>query len=163
MATKIDWKIAANRMVIGEKVELKSLPGYWVQPRRYTKQGEAEILAAQTRVIANTKALSAALYDEAKRKTGSDADAIADTTALEKEITAKIIENVSPEMVGRLEETKAKILLGIAAHNFTKEGIPTLDWVNDVMEYSPIANEILAIVEDYNRPLLQKVSDKSEM
>lgn len=150
---QINWKIAADRAAIGDKTELKSLPGLWVKPRKFTKQGAAEILAAQTRATMKTRAASNAVT-KAVLQSGSDADSAGLTQEQKAEIATVVMQNASADMIGHLEEDEARILFGIAEHNFEGEPqAPTKEWVTDIMQYAEIADEILGIVQEKNRPL----------
>jgi hypothetical protein len=158
----INWKIAADRVAIGEKIELESMPDYWVRPRRYTKQGEAEILAAQTRAIGKSKQIATSLMNQMPAP-GSDAEEMAGLTAqAQSDIAMIVMQNASADMVGKVEENTLRILHGIEDHNFN--GDPekaTQEWAAEVMGYADIANEILALVKEQNLPLGLRTSHKS--
>ena len=159
----INWKIAADRMAIGEQVELKSLEGFWVRPRRFTKAGEAEILAAQTRAIAKSKSIAASLMDSMPEPETDSERMFGPSAEAKKEIAMSVMENATADMVGRVEENTLRLMHGIEGHNFDESGKATREWAESVMEYSDIANEILAIVAEQNLPLSVRTSRKSAM
>ena len=160
---EINWKVAADRVAIGKKVELKSLPGYWVRPRRYTKQGEAEILAAQTRAIGQSKQIAASLMSQMPAS-DSDADELAGMSPQTRSDLAMIVmQNATAGMVGKVEENTLRILYGIEDHNFNgTDEKASHEWAADIMEYTDTANEILALVVEQNLPLGLRTSRKSE-
>lgn len=152
----INWKIAADRVTIGERVELKTLPGYWVRPRKFSKAGEAEILAAQTRAVAQKRAVASSIIDAYDAKPTNEADAMVGSKAvgMQREVQLLVMQNATPEMVGHLEEDRVRLTFGVEDHNFNGDAEKaTSAWARDVMEHAEIANEILAIVAEKNRPL----------
>lgn len=159
----INWKIAADRIAIGERVNLASLEGYWIQPRRFTKQGEAEILASQTRAIAKSKSIAASMFDSLPEPETDSERMFGPSAESKKEIAMAVMENATADMVGKVEENTLRIMYGIEAHNFDDEGKPTREWAAEIMEYSDVANEILGIVAEQNLPLSVRTSRKSAM
>lgn len=159
----INWKVAADRIAIGERANLASLDGYWIQPRRYTKAGEAEILAAQTRAIAKSKSIAASMFDSMPEPETDSERMFGPSAESKKEIAMAVMENATADMVGKVEENTLRILYGIEAHNFDDEGKPTREWADEIMQYSDVANEILGIVAEQNLPLSLRTSRKSAM
>jgi hypothetical protein len=154
---KINWKIAADRVTIGERTELKTIPGYWVRPRRFSKQGEAEILAAQTRAMAKSKAVAASMMDGFKDAVVSDADKMTGGISddAKKEIAIKVMQGATADMIGHVEEDVMRIAYGIAEHNFLGDQEPAcVEWAREIIEYKDVANEILEIVREKNLPLV---------
>lgn len=161
----INWKVAADRMTIGEKVELTTLPGYWVRPRKYSKAGEAEILAAQTRAVAQKRAVASSIIDAYDAQPANEADAMVGSRAagMQREVQILVMQNASAAMVGHIDEDQARIAFGIEDHNFNGEiERASMDWAREVMEHAEIANELLAIVAEKNRPLVRPTSPSSE-
>lgn len=159
----VNWRVAADRLTIGERVELKSLPGYWVKPRKYSVAGEAEIKAAQVRALAETRG-------EAMREVaGMMADPESDSAAMglsreqRDQIAVAIMERATADIIGSLAERRARVLYGIAEHNFTGEPAePTPEWVDELMEYADVFDEVLAIAWEKNRPLAPTTPQGSE-
>jgi hypothetical protein len=161
---KVNWRIAADREVIGESIELATLPGCHVKPRRYSVSGLAEVQAVQVRAMAAVK--SEALREVATAFEGkpiSD-DASAGLSAEQKrEIMITIMESASADMIGGVEKKRAMLRYGIALHDFEGEWTaPTDEWAVEVMEREHVATEILAIVEEKNRPLASATPPTSE-
>jgi len=158
----IDWKIAADRVAIGKKTELESLPGYWVTPRRFTKQGEAEILAAQTRAVAESQALTAE-FMAGFAEPMSDTERVAGVSDDAKQkIMQQVTAHATAGMVGRVEENTLRLLYGIEATNMTDDEKPSREWAEDVMQYTDTADEILKLIGEQNLPLSLRMSRKSE-
>lgn len=156
----VSWKIAADRAVIGEKIELKSLPGYWVRPRRWTKAGEAEINAASARILAKQSAVRRSIMEQSSVPQ-SEADAAAG--AIPEDVRTKIMDaltaNLDGETVGQIESKIAKIAYGVHAHNFLgEEAGGTMEWARELAGYTDVFDEILGIVEAKNAPLALKTS-----
>jgi len=123
-APAISWRVAADRNVYGERVELKSLPGYWVQPRRLSKGAEADRMAG-------------VIPEEVKER-----------------ILVAMTENMDAETVGQIEAKVAKVAHGVHAHNFNGEPEGgSVEWARSLLEYSAIFDEIIGIVEEKNLPL----------
>lgn len=160
---EVNWKVAADRVAIGEKKELQSLPGYWVRPRRYTKQGEAEILAAQTRAIGQSKQIAASMMSQMP-VAGSDAEEMTGLSPQTRnDIGMIVMQNATADMVGKVEENTLRILYGIEDHNFNgADEKATREWATDIMGYTDTANEILELVGEQNLPLGLRTSHKSE-
>jgi len=158
----IDWKIAADRVTIGERFELESLPGFWVQTRRYTKQGEAEILAAQTRSIVKSKAIAASIIDGMPEPESEAERIMGVSDKMKKDIAMQVMEHATADMVGKVEENTLRLVYGIEATNMTDNGKPSSAWAAEIMQYSDVANEILARVTEQNLPLALRLSRKSE-
>jgi hypothetical protein len=153
----ISWMIAADRAVLGERTELKSLPGYWVQPRRLSKAGEAEIAAVQARGMAKQQGIRRAILAEQSTDGMSEADKMAGMIPLDvqERIYAAVIDNLDAETVGQIEAKVCKIAYGVAEHNFeSPDGGPaTVAWARSLAEYGAVFDEILGIVEEKNLPL----------
>jgi hypothetical protein len=169
---KINWKIAADRMTIGEKVELKSLPGFWVQPRRFSKSSEAEILAVTTRQQMKKASVRKAIVAAAKegqeqgeKNLKSDiaqmrGEVLSDE--LQDRILTAVVDDMSAEELAGTETQLVKLAYGVHAHNFNGEPEGgSLEWARSLLEYRDIFNEILEIVEAKNAPLPLPTSGSS--
>lgn len=155
-----NWKVAADRATVGEQAELPSMPGYWIRPRKLSKQAEAELLACeQRRAARQNQALARAAI--AARLRGADIDLSADEKA---EALRSDMEHATAESVANLEAEELKIFFGTAEHNFNGDPEPaTREWAHEVMGYSLVANDILAIIEGKNSPLPAGTSRISAM
>jgi hypothetical protein len=158
-----NWKIAADRSIIGEAVELKSLPGCHVKPRKYSVRGDAEINAARIRALAQVRSDALREVAGAFADVKQSDDAKMDLTKEQRqEIAVKVMENASADTIGNVSGKRLQLLYGIHAHDFDSEYIaPTLEWVDSVLEYPEITNEVLAIIEAKNLPLAKPTSDSS--
>jgi len=162
IAKAINWKVAADRVAIGEKIELESMPGYWVRPRRYTKQGEAEILAAQTRAIGQSKQIAASMMNQMPAPDSDSEEMTGMSPQTRNDLAMVVMQNATADMVGKVEEDTLRILFGIEDHNFNGETEQaSKDWASEVMQYTDIANEILVLVRGQNLPLGLRTSHKS--
>jgi hypothetical protein len=163
--SQINWKVAADRATVGERVELVTLPGYWVRPRHYSKLGEAEILAAQTRSMAKSRAVASSVIDAYIKKPSSDVESMIGGMSIEdqKNVSIKVMEGATAETVGHQEEDVMRIAFGVEDHNFKGEpSRASVEWAREIMPYGGIANEILELVVEKNRPLARRTSPSSE-
>jgi len=155
---KINWKVAADRLTIGEWVELKSLPGFWVQPRRFSKTGEAEMLAVTARQQMKKASVRKAIVAAAKE--GKEQSDVARMSGgpipdeLEEKILDAVVDDMTPEELAGTETQLVKLAYGIHAYNFNGEPEGgSLEWARSLLEYRDVFNEILEIVENKNAPL----------
>lgn len=153
----VNWKIAADRSVYGEKVELDTLPGYWVKPRRWSKTGEAEIHAALARIFARQRDVRNTIIRETSGdEPMSEADLMAGSLPekTKEKIMAALTGSLDGETVDQVEAKIAKIAFGVHAHNFQGEPeVGSMEWARELVEYRDVFDEILGIVEEKNRPL----------
>ena len=159
----VNWRVAADRLTVGEPVELETLPGLWIRPRKYSVNGAAEIKAAQVRALAELRGNAireiATAFDGAP---ASDDAAVGLTHDQRLDVAVRVMENATADVVGSVAERRAKVLFGVAEHNFEGEpGTPTAAWVDELMEHEPVFLEVLRIVEEKNRPLAGTTSPKS--
>lgn len=152
----ISWKIAADRQAIGEPVELASLPGFWVKPRKFTRQAEAELLASQSRAFSKNRQATLAIMADLRSKMDVP-DGAPDPKDIQDEAYVRVLESATAETVGHLEEDELRIAFGVEEHNFN--GMPekaSRSWAKEVLSYGDISREILQIVGEKNRPLPKK-------
>jgi hypothetical protein len=164
----INWKVAADRMTIGERIELKTLPGFWVQPRRFSKAGEAEILAVTTRQQMKKASVRKAIVAAAKEGQAQEQSDIAQMAGepisreLEEEILSAVVENMTAGELAGTEKQLVEIAYGVHAHNFNGEAeAGSLEWARSLLEYRDLFNEIHRIVMDKNGPLSLPTSPSS--
>jgi hypothetical protein len=160
-AKPVNWKVAADRRTIGERVELKTLPGFWVQPRRISSRGRAEIVACQTRALGQARGDA---VREVAANFSSQSDDGSSDVALTRDIAVRIMEGATAEMVGRVEERRALVFYGIHAHNLQGEpAAMSYEIIDELLETDEaIFNEIIRVVEEKNRPLAPTTSGQSE-
>lgn len=153
----INWHIALDRAVLGERTELKTYPGYWVQPQRLTKAGEAEVQAIAAKRMAKQAGVRKQIIAEAGDSGMSEADRMAGVVpaAVQERILDAVIENLDGPTVGQLDSKIATIAYGVHAHNFeSPDGGPaSLLWAQELAGYADVFDEVLGIVEAKNRPL----------
>lgn len=161
---KINWKIAADRMTIGEKVELKSLPGFWVQPRKFSKAAESQMIAVAARAQMKKESVRRTILEGARAREQSDIGKMSGELPedLKEKVVMAIVENMTPEEFADTDTQLVKLAYGVHAHNFNGEPEGgSLEWARRLLEYRDIFNEILAIVEAKNAPLPLPTSGSS--
>jgi hypothetical protein len=162
--SKVNWKIAADRMTIGEKVELKTLPGYWVQPRRFSKACEAEMIAVNARAQMKKESVRRTIIEGARGGEQSDIGKMSGELPedLKEKVVMTILEHMTPEEFADIDTQLVKLAYGVHAHNFNGEPeAGSIEWARSLLEYRDIFNEILAIVEEKNAPLPLPTSPSS--
>lgn len=160
-APAINWRVAADRSVLGERTELVSLPGFWVQPRRLSKAGEAEVAAVQARAMAKQQGVRRAILAEQPKGQVSEADALAGVVPpdVQERIYAAVIDNLDAETISQLTAKITTIAHGVAAHNFNGDPEPgDIEWARSLADYGAVFDEVLSIVEAKNAPLSQTTS-----
>jgi len=156
------WKNDARRLVIGERRELGTFEGYWIRPRKFSVQAKDEINAIQRKIQKGID--KKALISLMKKVKGSK-----ETDQSEEDLEKKLYESITDDEIDSMldaqgVETKdliyTKILYGVAEHNFCEEEKSENAQIlaADILEYEEIAQEIVSIVEEFNRPLAQKRS-----
>jgi hypothetical protein len=165
-ARTVNWKIAADRMVISERVELKTLSGFWVRVRRFTKQGEASIKAAELKPFIKRQAVRKQIIAEASVKGRSDDEAMTGylPDGVEGRIMGAVLEGLDGDTVSQLEAKMLAVQHGVFDHNFENEdgGPATAEWVKDLTTHAPATfDEISDLVQEKNRPLAVRTSESS--
>lgn len=160
-----NWKDKASKLAVGESKELKTFPGYWIRPRKYTVAGQDAINEIQRKLQKGIN--KKALMSFVRKLEIEDVD-----KKDEQALTAEVLEHLTEEEIDTMMESsqlptadlmKAKLKAGIHSHNFSDKGESTETdvFVQDILDYPTIAEEILKIVEEFNRPLAGKKSKKS--
>jgi hypothetical protein len=160
------WKDEAKRTVVGDKVELKTFPGYWIKPKKYSVAGKDAINEEQRKLQQgiDKKAMASVI-----KKLDIEADG-KDETQLMGEIMDKLTDDelaamMDSQYVPSANYIKVRLREGIDSHNFcdAAESHDVKAFVDDILAYPEITEEILRIVEEHNRPLAGKSSKKSKM
>ncbi|MCF7945446.1 MAG: hypothetical protein K9L24_01140 [Spirochaetia bacterium] len=161
----MNWKQEAQRKIVGDKKELKTFPGYWIRPKKYSIAGQDAINAEQRRLQKGMN--KKAIVSVAKRlKINADGRE-------EEDIKNDIMDSISDDELSALMDSqyvpsaayiKIRLKEGIESHNFcdAAESKDIDSLAEDILDYPEITEEMLQIVEDYNRPLAVKGSKKSK-
>jgi hypothetical protein len=161
----INWKLAADRSIYGERRELASLPGFWIQPRKLSKTGQAEVTAVLARQQMRKASVRKAIMAEAAPVQKSELAAMsgemsADTQA---RLMDAVAESLTAGELSGLDTKVVEIAYGIHAHNFAGEPQGgTLEWARELVEYPDVFDEVYAIVQEKNLPLASKTPSSSE-
>ena len=151
---KVNWKVASNRRVIGDWVDLSSLDGVdaRIKPRKYSQAGADEINAWAVQRQAKMKRESVKALMERDKTEGLRDDAVLDVLA-----------TADPELLKQAHYTGMLLRYGVAEYDFGDEqGTPDDAWISAVLDDVQLAGEILGIVQEFNRPLSIPTSDISE-
>lgn len=151
------WQDDARRTVVSEKKALSTLEGYWVKVRLWTVGGKDEITATVRKLQKGLDKKSLISFMAKARSRGKDLTNEADIMSIltEDEIAA-FVDSESVEASAMIE---AKLKNGIAEHNFGDMKVSEL--AHDLLEFPNVAEEILKLIEDFNRPLASQTSSTS--
>lgn len=167
MARQYAFKKEAQKSVLGVKTELKSAPGYFIVPKKYTVSGDAAIKESS---ISSLDLPDSVLEEIAELIDEDDSDLKASDVMqhLSTVSKAKLVQSKTSVATSGVETIRLTLLYGIGAHNFydgeeelSKE--VTDDLVKNIMDYADITNECLLIIGQHNNPLLQVSESTSEM
>jgi len=163
------WKAAGRRTHTGDLVELKTLPGYHVRPRKFSI-GQADTIRelAAKQGTALTPALSlrvAKAQEDAAAKFGADATVQDTLNFLTPEDGEEFLTSLLSS--GATEERLKKIMLwGVAEHDLTDEDGAVVEWgdalMDALMEFPDTAMEIAKIVQEFNAPLRRRSAPGSK-
>lgn len=164
------WQDDARRTVVSEKRFLTTMEGYWVKVRLWSIKGRDEISAAEREA---RKAIDKkALFEVSKKVKGIEPEKLKtlDTGDMLSLLTPDEFDALTNSMSmdsARVVETKLRF--GIDSHNFCDGDIDTRStdkdikgFASQIIEYPEVAQELLAFVEDFNRPLAQQTLSSSE-
>lgn len=153
------WKDDARRTVVSEKMELSTLPGYWVVARLWTVGGKDEISTAMRKVQKGLDKKALMSFAIKAKNNGADLKNEQELMdLLTPEEIGAFVDSESAEMAGLIE---VKLRYGIAEHNF--DGVTVPELAKAMLEYPNIATEILGLIEEFNRPLPKTTSKPPEM
>jgi len=165
------WQDDARKTIVSEKKMLTTMEGYWVKVRKFSIKGNDEI--EETKKQAQKSLDKKALYEVAKAVKGIEPE------KLKNMGTDEVIAILTPDQFSVLTESsnmviantmEAKLKNGIDSHNFCEGDIDSRstdknikEFAVQIMNYPEIAGEIVAFVEEFNRPLAKVTSKTSGM
>ncbi len=151
------WKDDARRLIVSEKKELKSFPGYWVKVKKYSIQGVDEIQEALREVQKGLDKKAIIELSKKYKQLGLEpGKALTEDVIIDSFTTEQIEVLINNNSLSISKVLEVRIKHGVAEHNFceeesTKEGMEV--FAHDILEYSEIAKEIMGYIEEFNRPL----------
>lgn len=150
------WKDAVARDLLGPKEDLRTLPGYWIRPKKYSATVGAELQALEMK-MANRSPTFAKLMSKAIEDKGEEAIPKDVFDSCDVETRGRI----SLEMAEAAQEygprqTHLMLVGGIGDHNFANDdnGKASIDeeFVEVVRSNRAVLDELLAIVRSWNPP-----------
>lgn len=147
-----DWKEKARRTIEGDKIELKSLKDGWFQPRKYSIEG-SEVIRSLT--VKTGMSLSSEMLKKLAPYIESDDSP---EEIMKKLPPADLEMLMKSQAVGgqsNKELVGAILTYGIGTNNLEGENI-----VEDLLEYSEIAMEMIEGIRKHNRPLAPGTAKK---
>jgi hypothetical protein len=165
------WQDDARRTVVSDKKMLSTLEGYWVKLRKWSISAKDEIDQATSE--AQKDISKKALFDIAKKVKGIEPEKL---KSMKNEEIMEILDAddlmalSAQASVASAKVIEAKLKHGIDSHNFCDGDIDTRStdkdikgFASQIILYPEIAYEVLAMVEDFNRPLVSQTSNRSGM
>lgn len=163
------WKDDARRTIVGEKRFLETFEGYWIKPKKFSKAAE-DAINEQIRKLQkgiNRKALVSVTKKAEER--GEELGEMSETEVLELLTEEELEALMDGDTAATFDLCRVKLRYGIDSHNFCDGDIETRfsetvddTFARDLLEYPEISGEILGIIQEFNRPLPNKKSPKSE-
>ena len=150
------WEAQARRTILSEEVELTSLPGIRVRARKYTIAAADEIRAAQARKRAAIPPAIRSLMTRAVAEGRSFEELLA---ALPPGEAEGLMAAMPDDASSVAELMSLSILYGLGEHNFDDQELRSStvsrELVDKLMEYPDAAQEVFALVQEWNSPLLK--------
>jgi len=159
MSTDIKaWEAPARRGLLGPKHEIEALgKEHSFRPRKYSVDADAEIKAIAQQTAAKVpREVIAKLAKGMKRKDVTAAELVND---LEPDDLASLLE-ASSAITGQADLIRVKLKHGIGEQDL-EEGDITAELVDRILNYSDVAAEMLAVIEDWNLPLPKRSAGTS--
>lgn len=151
------WQDDARRLIQGDKKELATFPGYWIRPKKYSVSQRDEIQAAMREIQKGIDKKALVEVMSKVRNFDDELDKEELMKSLSEENLAALLDS-SNLPTAKLAEIRLRC--GIAEHNF--EGSTVEELARAMMEYPVVCDEMVKIVEDFNRPLASRTSKTSE-
>lgn len=160
----VGWKASARKIRVGEKVSLTTIEGdFWIRPQKLNVERSAELrdlqlesakkASPETRRIIRTKI-------EEWSKLNPEEDRSPGMSELQSMLTDDEWDKITDIMALKgLDVQQTRLLLehGVAESNFTDEKGNPIAWSAElaaqIMDFTPVANEIAVIVQRWNAPL----------
>lgn len=165
----MSWKDDARRTIVGEKHDLTTFEGYWIKPKKFSKSAE-DAINEQIRKLqkgVNRKALVSVTKKAEER--GEELGSMSEAEVLELLTEEELAALMDGDTAATFDLCRVKIRYGIDSHNFCDGDIDSRStqvvddtFARDILEYPQIAGEIMGIIQEFNRPLPNKKSPKSE-
>ena len=162
------WEVQARIRRQGDKYEIESLPGLWFRPQKYSVEASESIALLRQKLSGQfDPALLKKLitkYRELDKELTTTKEVL---DALEPEELIELTQSMKPKgKESSLEYKKQVLLCGIDEHNFTGEdGKPEIidpGFVDRLCEFKEAAEEMLLVIEGWNRPLALTSHTRSE-
>ncbi len=148
----MNFREKAEKRLVGDRVKLKTLPEYWVQPKRYSVAVKDSINAFATKTTGQLSPETMVTITE-KQSRGED---------LSAEDRAKMTLEIGTLEAGSYEDqTKLILKGGIHAFGSETEDVPIDDeFFTTVLDWDDLAVELVDIIREANAPLAEKNGDK---
>lgn len=159
------WQEATRRALIGGKVELKTVPGLWIAPRKLSTAVSDQIGEMQRASLTSgdnrqkskeLRALEERLIAEGKK--------LDDADPLELMAVQPVIDPAVRASIYRLALSD-----GVGEHNFTDDAGAAIgdgkafdkDTIEAILEWDDLARELFDIIREWSRPLASRSEGKS--
>ncbi len=164
----MSWKDDARRTIIGQKKQLVSFSGYWIKPKKFSKAGEDAINEEIRRLQKGINRKALVTVTKKAEERGEALASMSEHEILELLTEEELEALMDGDTAATYELCKVKLKYGLDSHNFCEGDLDTRhssivddSFVRDLLEYPEIAGEILGMIADHNRPLVEVSSPKS--
>lgn len=155
-----EWRTAARRTRVGERIELTSLPGYWIKPQKYSVEAANKIRALEQQLQDNVTVEGRDFIVRKAKAARQAADELDIASVLaacdETELVWFLAQIKTADPAVATMHQRLVLLHGIGEHNFTDEnGVLCKveeSFVDQIMDYAEPALEMYTIVQEWNRP-----------
>jgi hypothetical protein len=167
------WKEATRLALVGEKKKIEIISAdkeRWIRPKKLPVEVADEIgelsrsdlrMPENKELIPQYRALIKEMEAEGKVKDGKFAEGLEDDERTEINVKLSMVAPISDKEL-RNKIFRLYLLHGIGEHNFEsdEDGKPVgegkvfpIQTVDEILEWGPLADEIVGIIKEYNSPL----------
>jgi hypothetical protein len=143
-------------MIVSHTNDLTTFEGHWIKAKKYSINATDEINAATREVQKGMDKKSLIEVAKKAREMGIAGEVVSEEDIMDMLTPEQMSALLDSTGVASAKVMEIKLRNGIAEHSF--DGCPVKDLARDILEYPEIAQEMLKIVEEFNRPLAKKSS-----
>ena len=172
----MSWKAQARKTLVGDKRYFDTMPEtedgqrFWMKPRKFSIEAQDAISQAQYRmreriggdalkILTDRREVLSRIQSASEEK-GEELSNEEIFDLLEPEELQTVIQGVPPQE--RYEIAKLELMYGWADSNFDIDENATHEqFVEELLDFPDQAREAMEFIEEWNRPLLDKMSRTS--
>lgn len=171
-----NWEAAARRTILGKKTFIQSLAEegkeseFWIKPKKYSIEDREEIKKTSGDLLDKLPDdIVEIIVKKQKENNGNNSDEDSSSQSDFLDAFAELDMGQRRTVLKVVQESKGTNVLslilkkGIGEHNFEDEkgsdNVPE-EFVQKILEYAPVADELVKIIQEHNSPLAGKNSGK---